>query len=176
VDYIFTEFFFNLLNTFISVNAHISSVFEAVLFWLSDFLPLLVKYTIGYCHFYYQLGYGLVVYIYLYRRRKAKKSNNWQSFYGNSTLNWVVFNLSIFNKFVFNRNFIIYLKAKLTKTLTVALFWLKNGYQYNTTIVKTFNVLNLLVKSSKLQQWTPLFKRTSYISFMTVLKRFTKRK
>lgn len=176
MDYIFTEFFFNLLDNFISVSAHVNSAFEVVLTRLSEILPVLVRYSIGYCHFYYQLGYGLVFYIYLYRRRKAKKTNNWQSFYGNSILNWVIFNFSIFNKFIFNRNFIIYLKAKLTKTLAVVVFWLNNNQQQKNITTKTYNTLSVLFNTIKLQQWTPIFKRSSYISFVTLLKRFTKRK
>lgn len=176
MDYIFTEFFFNFLNNFVSVETYVNSMFESFLIQLSDTLPVLVRYTIGYCHFYYQLGYGFVFYIYLYRRRKAKKNNNWQTFYGNSILNWAIFNFSIFNKFIFNRNFIVYLKAKVTKAFAVLVFWFKSSTTNNLFLTKLYNLSILFFKKMTLQQWTPIFKRTSYISFMTLLKRFTKRK
>lgn len=176
VDYIFTEYFFNLLDNFIVVDAYLNTTFNSILTRLSEILPFLVKYSIGYCHFYYQLGYGLVFYIYIYRRRKARKTNNWQSFYGNSILNWILFNISIFNKFVFNRNFAIYLKSKITKTFAVIFFWVNNVKKNGNVFSKISNLYSIIKQNVKLHKWTPLFKRTSYISFTTFLRRFTKRK
>ena len=176
VDYIFTEFMFTFLNIYVNLNSHLESAFNVLLVWLSHSLPVLVRYSIGYCHFYYQLGYGLVFYIYIYRRRKAKKKSNWQTFYGNSILNWALFNTSIFNKFVFNRNFVSYLKAKLTKTISIFSFWFSSNFKKNTNAVKFFKLLSYYSNSINLQIWAPIFKRSSYISFLTLLKRFTKRK
>ncbi len=176
MDYIFTEFMFNFLNDYINVSNYVDSVFNTLLTSLSNSLPIIVRYSIGYCHFYYQLGYGLVFYIYIYRRRKAKKNNNWQTFYGNSILNWFLFNISIFNKFLFNRDFVAFLKAKLTKTFIVIFFWFNNSLKKNSILSKYIKIVAHVSSGLKLQTWTPIFKRSSYISFLTFLKRFTKRK
>jgi hypothetical protein len=174
VDYIFTEFFFNFISLYINLNTYVEFVFFSIFQLLNYYLPIFIKSLIGYCHFYYQLGYGLIFYIYIYRRRKAKKTKNWRSFYGNSIPNWFYFNISIFNKFLFNRNFILYLKSKITKHYTITLFWLNNLSNKDTILnkIKTLKKINLF----KLYSWTPLFKKSSYISFLTLLKRFTKRK
>jgi hypothetical protein len=73
VDYIFTEIMIEFINTPFKL---INIFFSALLSTLSITLPHIVKNFIGYCHFYYQLGYGLVFYIYLFRRYRAKKNKN----------------------------------------------------------------------------------------------------
>jgi len=45
-------------------------------YYSTNALPYIIKTVIGYCHFYYQLGYGLVFYIYIYRRYRANKKSN----------------------------------------------------------------------------------------------------
>jgi len=143
---------------------------------VSTTTPYIVKYIIGYCHFYYQLGYGLIFYIYFFRRYKAKRANNWKSFYGNSILNWFLLNISIFNKFLFNRNFIVYTKNTIVKAFQVSKFLLNQQITKNITLNKISTTLVMLNRKYKLNNWTPLFKRSSYIWFTTFLKRFTKRK
>lgn len=146
------------------------------LFFLSNTLPYIVKYLIGYCHFYYQLGYGLIFYIYFYRRHRAKKLNNWRSFYGNSITNWLLFNASVFNKYIFSRTYFIFFKASVTQAFTTIKFWLNNITISNISLRKFLLILKSFNTNYILYNWTPLFKRTSYISFSTFLKRFTKRK
>lgn len=76
MDYIFTEVFFESFKIYINIILLIELCIQTILALLSDILPIIVKYLIGYCHFFYQLGYGLIFYIYLYRRHKAKKTKN----------------------------------------------------------------------------------------------------
>lgn len=146
-------------------------------FWVNVglFLSLFVQKLIGYCHFFYQINYGFAFYIYFYRRYKAKKTKNWSTFYGNSVPNWLLLNVSIFNKLFFNRNFLLYVKTKVAKTIKIVLFLLhtetlrgvipKTTVRYKNAVSRYFNVI-----------WTPIFKKSSYISFVTFLKRFSKRK
>lgn len=176
VDYIFTEFFFDFFKFYISLVILFENIINFVFSLSNDILPRIVRALIGYCHFYYQLGYGLIFYIYFFRRYKAKKYNNWKTFYGNSFLNWAFFNLSIFNKFIFNRNFLIYLKTLLAKSYQIMLFLLnlKNNSTFFSTKLKYIIKYNF--NKNIYIAWTPLFKRSSYILFLTALKRFNKRK
>ena len=87
MGYIFTEFFFDTFKSYV----YLSLVLHNLVFLFSDLivnvLPYVVKYLIGYCNFYYQLGYGVIFYIYFFRRHKAKKLKNWNSFYNDSISN-----------------------------------------------------------------------------------------
>jgi hypothetical protein len=165
-----------MLRLFTSVSIFFDNVFNFLLNALSVSLPYVIKYLIGYCHFYYQLGYGLIFYIYFFRRYRAKKVNNWKSFYGNSVLNWLLFNISIFNKFLFNRSFIIYIKTLIIKLIQVTQFAIQNSLSTNTYFNRSSHILFIIYKKINLYSWTPIFKRSSYIWFTTFLKRFTKRK
>jgi hypothetical protein len=176
VDYIFTEYLVDILKTYTQINFLFENMLSFALTTISTTLPFVVKYLIGYCHFYYQLGYGLVFYIYFFRRYKAKKTKNWQTFYGNSILNWVIFNLSIFNKVVFTRNFLIYIKSKTLKSLQICVFLIKNMFNSSLMMSKLKKIVWFGINKNYNHAWTPLFKRSSYISFTTFLKRFTKRK
>jgi hypothetical protein len=176
VGYIFTEYFFDFFKAYISINILLTDIISVGLVLISSMLPYLVKYLIGYCHFYYQLGYGLIFYIYIYRRRKAKKLNNWNSFYGDSISNWILFNLAIFNKFIFNRNLIVLLKTIAIKSYLIVNFWIFAFLSKSVRVTKTVNLYNSVKKQYLFYNWTPLFKRTSYISFLSFLKRFSKRK
>lgn len=176
MDYIFTESFLDIIKFYTSVNIIVDNVFSSLLSVLGEIAPYFIRYTVGYCPFFYQISYGVAVYIYIYRRYRAKKLNNWKSFYGNSISNWLIFNLSIFNKFVFNRNFIIYVKNTLVKTIQVIKFLTTNYVIYSININKINALITHCRKQYLLFNWTPLFKRSSYIWFTTFLKRFTKRK
>jgi len=176
VDYIFTEFtveiykyYINLYAIMLTISYNITEVFSLI-------LPFVVKSFIGYCHFYYQLGYGLVFYIYIFRRYKAKKNKNWKHFYGNSIINWLIFNFSIFNKFVLNKNYIIFIKTHLSSTIIIIKF-LVDRLESITVFYKKVKKLHKSIFLTSIKYvWTPVFKKSSYISFLTFLKRFGKRK
>lgn len=159
-------------NLYILLNL----IFEPIRSTCSHYLPLLIKMLIGYCHFFYQLGYGLVFYIYIYRRSKAKRSKNWSTFYGNSILNWFFLIISIFNKVIVGKNFLIHLKTKIYSTKKILQFVIISKFYKNITIKKTIFFLKNLNTVFLFKIWTPLFKRSSYIAFLVFLKRFTKRK
>lgn len=159
---------------YLSINIWLNNVISFTLVFISSVLPYAVKYVIGYCHFYYQLGYGFIFYIYIYRRRKAKKSNNWSTFYGDSIANWVLFNISVFNKFLFSRMYITLIKQYIVKFFVTLNFVKTMQLQKSERNMTKFT--NFVRKNLILYNWTPLFKRTSYISFFTFLKRFSKRK
>jgi hypothetical protein len=173
VDYIFTEIMIEFINTPFKL---INIFFSALLSTLSITLPHIVKNFIGYCHFYYQLGYGLVFYIYLFRRYRAKKNKNWKTFYGNSFTNWVIFVFSIFNKFFTDRKLFIYIKDQITTTLNIIYFLVISAPLKNNTFLKIKKLYKYLTKNSNSYTWTPLIKKSSYINFFTFLNRFTKRK
>lgn len=176
MGYIFTEYFFDFFKIYVEINVVITNIFIIGLFFIKSILPYIVKYLIGYCHFYYQLGYGLIFYIYIYRRYKAKKTNNWNSFYGDSILNWVLFNVAIFNKFLFNRHFLVYLKTLIVKSWLIINFWVDEYLLKSVYVTKIKYTRTLFKKKYNFYNWTPLFKRTSYIAFFSFLKRFSKRK
>lgn len=176
MGYIFTEYFYDFFKFYLDVNNALTTLIVAVLNYLSKTLPYLITYLIGYCHFYYQLGYGVLVVFYFYRRRQVKKAKNWNAFYKNSISNWVLFNISLFNKFIFNRNFIIYAWTILKKNALIIIFWFQN-YNINSVFLTKLKItIMYCVNNVIMYSWTPLFKRTSYISFSTFLKRFIKRK
>lgn len=175
VGYIFTEAFFDIFKSYIHLNVLINSIISIILSVTKNVLPYLVKNLIGYCNFYYQLGYGIIFYIYIFRRYKSKKYNNWNSFYGASISNWVLFNTALFNKFIFSVNFNLYVKTILTRSALIVFFWFDN-FNKSAHVCKTRNVLNTFIQKNTNYIWTPLFKRTSYIAFFTFLRRFTKRK
>lgn len=174
MGYIFTEYFFDFFSMYLNITIWVNNVILFTLALISSVLPYAVKYVIGYCHFYYQLGYGLIFYIYIYRRRKAKKTNDWSSFYGESASNWVFFNISVFNKFVFSRAYVTLIKQLFITTYLSAQFMLVQFFKKS--ISTRTKLINFVKKNLVLYNWTPLFKRTSYISFFTFLKRFSKRK
>lgn len=76
MGYIFTEYFFDIFKLYININYAITSGTTFCLIFLSDSLPFLAKYLVGYCNLYNQLGYGIICFVYLYRRHKAKKQKN----------------------------------------------------------------------------------------------------
>ena len=176
MGYIFTEYFFGVFKVYVSIDALLTNYLKVSLALVSSILPYIVKYSIGYCHFYYQLGYGLVVYIYIYRRRVAKKASNSDSFYGDSMINWILFNLSVFNKLIFNRDFVMYIKTLIMKSYLILNFWIGGSLLNGSNVIKLKHFCRSIKKQNFLHNWTPLFKRTSYIAFFSFLKRFSKRK
>lgn len=176
VDYIFTESLSELILIYVNITNVVGIGFSKLLITIATILPHVVKSLIGYCHFYYQLGYGLVFYIYVYRRYKAKKTKNWQSFYGRSVLNWIIFNFLLFNKLIVNRNFLIFLKTLCLRPIILIPIIITYADNLNLRLARFFKLLKVVVFSTSNYTWTPLFKRSSYITFLTALKRFTKRK
>lgn len=176
MDYIFTDLTRDVIFIYLDFQFSVDCVMLKVLNYISQTVPTITKNLIGYCHFYYQLGYGLIFYIYIYRRYRAKKTKNWRSFYGNSISNWAFFNLSVFNKFMFNRNFIIYLKIKIFKSTKLLLLSLATTGQTSEIFYKFKSILQFYSRYIILHAWTPLFKRSSYIYFVSFVKRFIKKK
>lgn len=176
MDYIFTELFFDFLKTYIDIIFIIEMIFSNFFIVISILIPSFIKAVIGYCHFYYQLGYGLIFYIYIYRRYRSKKNKNWSTFYGNSVINWISFNLSIFNTTILNRAFLIFIVSEIKKVFIFLYFWFCLYTNNSKDFQKMKNIFLFLIKKTIVPTWTPLFKRSSYIAFVTVLKRFIKRK
>jgi hypothetical protein len=175
VGYIFSEFFFEYINIYCNILLSIEIISNIIINTIAMFLPYFVKYAIGYCNFYYQLGYGIIFYIYFFRRYKAKKKKI-TTFYGNSISNWILFNGVIFKNFLFKQPFVSYILTHLKIG--------KNSFKYafstklrNKQIThQFFNRIFVFFKNSFLYIWTPIFKKSSYISFVNLLKRFNKRK
>ena len=176
MGYIFTEYFFDFFKIYVNISILLTNIVLLILTLIIYISPYIVKYIIGYCHFYYQLGYGLIFYIYIYRRYNSKKYSDWSSFYGNSNSNWVLFNISVLNKFIFSINFITLIKTIITKSYVILKFWANEFIIDTAMFTKLKIVFNSNYNKIVLYNWTPLFKRTSYISFFSFLKRFSKRK
>ncbi len=174
--YIYTEFTFEVLQYYLNLNNIVDKAFTYLYTILNSILPGLVKAVIGYCHFYYQLGYGLVFYIYFFRRHRSKKNKNWKSFYGNSVSNWVLFTLSIFNKVLTQKTIFSFLNNQLLSTSLVIKFLFGCLTNNNHFFFKIRKLCSYVIANIVKYIWTPLFKRSSYISFLSIIKRFNKRK
>ncbi len=155
--------------------SHLESIFSQVGNIILKPLPYIVRYLIGYCHFYYQLGYGLVFYIYIYRRRMYKKKQL-KSFYGNSVPNWILFNVSVFNKLFSSKGFWLFLKNQVSITITIIEFLILLFARRNHTLNRHHKNILFIYKKYARFSWTPVFKRTSYISVLNLLKRFRQKK
>lgn len=167
-----TELFIMFASTHFVLSNILTAWITHILLIFSKILPYFVKYLIGYCHFYYQLGYGLIFYIYFYRRYKARKTKNWKTFYGNSVTNWFLFNTSIFIKFIFTKKFAVYVYTLFTLTKKSFVFLCSLSTSYLTTSKMKFKKLSKLINFKLNFIWTPIFKKTSYISILNSLKRF----
>lgn len=170
---------FTYLTELVQTSLLIHEIIWINLTWPTILTPVtlsyFIKYLIGYCHFYNQLGWGLVFYIYFFRRYKAKKTNNNSTFYGNSILNWVELNFIYLLRQTPPKNIIAFFKSKYSFVSAVIIFFFKNTYKGTINLFKLAQWYKALQKPSNVS-WTPVFKKTSYINILTFLKRFTKRK
>lgn len=163
----------DLNNANIALWSYISYFVDNVFY----IYPYFVKYLIGYCHFYYQLGCGLIFYIYMFRRYKAKKTKNWKSFYGNSVSNWFLISVTFFKNSFFTKQFFLFIGQKILLYIKIINIWLiiffKDNINYKLFKTHTNKYFN---KRYIFSFWTPIFKKSSYINFYTFLNKFIKRK
>lgn len=138
-------------------------------------LPFFIKYLIGYCNFYYQLGYGLIFYIYIFRKQRAKKKKT-KSFYGNSFLNWLITTSNWVKTQLFSRSFLALVKNNVYLYLEAINLKLVLNQNQNNTLTRLNKLRSVLFNQTLYVMWSPVFKRTSYINILSNLRRFFKKK
>jgi len=171
---ILSVFLIELLQHLVLLESPFSFFVNGFAEFVKATAPYFIKYLIGYCHFYYQLGWGLGMYIYLYRRYRAKK--NWNNFYKNSTLNWFLLKYSFLSKLIFSKAAWAFIKTYISVFYEIIYLVVNHVYLY--TVLNNKHIRALLKnKSNNIYSfWTPVFKKSSYIGILNTLKRFISRK